>query len=73
MSDPSILEDFYKFIFAKKRGSMDTVTDQSYEYNPALDKIAIAKGVDAKFNTKMLLNYKAEFDKRIYDIKANRV
>lgn len=32
----------------------------------------IAKGVDPKFNTKMLLSYKTEFDKKIYDIKANR-
>lgn len=32
----------------------------------------IAKGSDPKYNTKMLLNFKTEFDKKIYDIKANR-
>lgn len=32
----------------------------------------LAKGADAKFNTKMLLSYKTQFDKKIYNIKANR-
>lgn len=40
--------------------------------NGALDKIALAKGIDSRYNTKMLASFKAEFDKRIYDIKANR-
>ena len=76
MSDPNILEEFYKFMVGKKTGMNQTITEgnaSDYQTANALDKIAISKGVDARFNTKMLSTFKAEFDKRIYDIKANRV
>lgn len=47
MSNPEILEEFYKFVFLKQKKNKDL--DSS-----ALDKIALAKGVDSKYNTKML-------------------
>jgi hypothetical protein len=47
MSNPEILEEFYKFIFLKQRKNKEIDT-------AALDKIALAKGVDSKYNTKML-------------------
>lgn len=72
MGDPEILEDFYRFIFAKKKAANQSSPDISATYN-GLDKLALSKGVDHKFNTKMLAGFKAEFDKRIFDIKANRI
>ncbi len=47
MSNPEILEEFYKFVFLKQKKNKDLDTS-------ALDKIALAKGVDSKYNTKML-------------------
>lgn len=35
-------------------------------------KIVLAKGIDAKTNKKNMDKIKTQFDKRIFDIKANR-
>lgn len=47
MSSPEILEEFYKFVFLRQKKERDGEMG-------ALEKIALAKGVDARHNTKML-------------------
>lgn len=57
MSNSEILDEFYKFVFAKSKNK--TGMGINNDSNGALDKIALAKGIDSRYNTKMLNSFKA--------------
>ena len=58
LSEPSVLEDFYDFVFEKKTGEKP-------------EKNHVMRKTDAKFNTMSLLKSKTEFNKKIFNLKAN--
>lgn len=61
------MEDFYAFMTAKDK---EVKTKESI--GDAMMRLVLAKGIDARTNKKNMDKIKTQFDKRIFDIKANK-
>jgi hypothetical protein len=68
LCNPEILEEFHSFVFLKEREKRKIT---SLDYG-SVGKIVLAKGVEIRSNHKLLVNFKNQLNRRIYDIKTNR-